>query len=177
MNGNGDPNKMSSLPIYGTSNGGVHQMNGVVGMNGGHLPHNYYLTGDMNDPSPSCSNDTAQSDMWMLKSDALQESGGSVGMNEAGMGYSGHHHQLQQHFDQSSGQLDPSVYSYSYYPQDEYPQQPADVETSLNLKNSMCKLPSQSPFRINLLIINLIAIPLQIIHTLMRDTLFMARRQ
>lgn len=153
MNGNVDPNNMSSLPIYGTSNGGVHhQMNGmngtvmgmngaVMGMNGGHLPHNYYLTGDMNDPSPSCSNDTAQSDMWMLKSDALQEGGGSVGMNEVtgGMGYSSHHVQ-QQHFDQSSGQLDPSVYSYSYFPQDEYQQQPGDVETTLNLKNSMCKL-------------------------------------
>lgn len=166
MNGN-DPNKMSSLPIYGTSNGGVHhQMNGmnavmgmnggtmmgmngsvgggVMGINGGHLPHNYYLTGDMNDPSPSCSNDTAQSDMWMLKSDALQEGGGSVGMNEVtgGMGYSSHHiqQQQQQHFDQSSGQLDPSVYSYSYFPQDEYPTQPGDVETTLNLKNSMCKL-------------------------------------
>lgn len=147
MNGNGDPNKLSSLPIYGTtSNGGVHhQMNGGIngGMNG-HLPHNYYLTGDMNDPSPSCSNDTAQSDMWMLKSDALQEGcGGSVGMNEVvgGMGYSSHHAaQQQQHFDQSSGQLDPSLYSYSYFPpsQDEYPSQ--DVETSLNLKNSMCKL-------------------------------------
>ena len=72
MNGNDvmghDPNKLSALPLYATT--------GPRTGSNGHIAQNYYLTGDhdqLNDPSPSGSNEPAQSDLWMMKTEDGQE--------------------------------------------------------------------------------------------------------
>lgn len=107
---NGDPlhhdhaSKLSSLPIYATANAS------------GHLPQKYYLTGDMNDPSPSGSQETAQSDLWMMKQDTNEPL-------EVPISY--------QSLFNTNNAVDPN-YPY-YYTHEEYP------DDAINLKNSLCK--------------------------------------
>jgi len=102
-----DPSKMSSLPIYATAAGSLN----------GHVAQNYYLT-EGNDPSPGASNETAQSDLWMMKSEI------SEGQNDMQMPY---------HY--NNGQLEPQGYSYSYYPHEEY--QHLDESNNMSLKNAL----------------------------------------
>lgn len=138
MNGNDvmghDPNKLSALPIYATT--------GPRTGSNGHIAQNYYLTGDhdqLNDPSPSGSNDTAQSDLWMMKTEDGQEipvsyhalygqttNGGVIhdvaqnGGYHASYSYAGHS-PYNTHND------DPSSYPMSH------------EEQAINLKNSLCE--------------------------------------
>jgi hypothetical protein len=99
ISGDLESGKMSALPVYATAAGTLN----------GHIAQNYYLT-ENNDPSPSGSNDTAQSDLW--KSEMSQ----------------GEHPDMQMgyHYNQN-GQLEQSGYQYSYYPRDEYQQQLDDA--------------------------------------------------
>ncbi|RWS14198.1 hypothetical protein B4U79_12939 [Dinothrombium tinctorium] len=112
VNGNEDPSKTSPPPMY-TSNGSTN----------GHIPQNYYLTGDGAEPSPNGSNETAQSDVWMMKAD---------GMSDNALPY-------HPTYGSAHSPIDPNVYPYSYYPHEEY--QPLSEETyNMNMKNALCKL-------------------------------------
>lgn len=103
-----DPSKLSSLPIYP----GAGSING-------HVAQNYYLT-EGNDPSPGASNETAQSDLWMMKSEISEG-----------------HNDMQVPYHQYNGQLEPQGYSYSYYPHEEY--QHLEDPNNMTLKNALCK--------------------------------------
>lgn len=110
MNGDlSDPNKMSSLPIYATAAGSMN----------GHIAQNYYLT-EGNDPSGS--NETAQSDLWMMKNDMVD--------GQAEM-------QLPYHHYGTNGQMEANGYSYSYYPHEEYQQ--LDDTSNVSIKNALCE--------------------------------------
>ena len=109
--------------IYGSSLGPMN----------GHIPQNYYLTGDGNsDPSPNGSNETGQTEFWnSMKSNMLHD---NLNMNEADMNYNGGYnpHLINNQL------IDPNGYmsSYSYYPTQGY--QPLDEDT-LNRKNNLSK--------------------------------------
>ena len=112
-------NKLAS-GIYGSTLGPIT----------GHIPQNYYLTGDGNsDPSPNGSNETGQTEFWnSMKSNKLHE---NLNENEINFntGYNIMNSQL----------IDPNSYmnSYSYYPTQGY--QPLD-EDNLSRKNNLSKL-------------------------------------
>lgn len=114
--------KLTSQPPLYTANGG----SGVVN---GHVPQNYYLTGEGGDPSPSGSNETAQSDLWMMKSEMITDAEGIP------------YHPT---YATANMQMDPNCYTlgnpYSYYPHEDYHQLSAVDDTiNMNMKNTMCK--------------------------------------
>ncbi|CAG2104637.1 unnamed protein product [Medioppia subpectinata] len=93
----------------------------------GHIPQNYYLTGEDNDPSPGASSDTAQIELWnMIKSDMMSDN-----PNDNGIPYHPAYGTAQM-------QMDPNGYlgSYGYYPHEGY--QPLnDDNMNMNRKNNM----------------------------------------
>lgn len=94
----------------------------------GHMPQNYYLTGEMNDPSPGGSTETGQTELWnMIKSDMMNDA------PENGLSY--HSGYGSPHM-----QMDPNGYigSYGYYQQDSY-QPLGDDNLNMNHKNNMRK--------------------------------------
>jgi len=95
------------------------------GPSNGHIPQNYYLTGEGGDPSPSGSNDTAHSDLWMMKSDMLPDGG-----NETAMSYHSAYGSTQMQMDQN---YPPALYS--YYHEDYQPL--ADETMSMNMRNAI----------------------------------------
>ena len=120
MNGDAmmhDPSKLSGLPIYATT-----------GPRSAHLvPQNYYLTGDANDASPGGSNETTQSEVWMLKADG---SGAMVDASEIPVSY---HSLYGTHA--VGPEAGTNAYPYTYYTHDEYPM----GDDAINLKNTLCK--------------------------------------
>lgn len=94
----------------------------------GHIPQNYYLTGEGNDNSPGASTETGQSELWnMIKSDMMDNH------NDNGLSYNSG-------YPAPHMAIDPNGYlgSYGYYPQEGY--QPLSEETlNLNHKNNMRK--------------------------------------
>lgn len=116
-----DSATMSKLAsgIYGSTMGPMN----------GHIPQNYYLTGDGNsDPSPNGSNETGQTEFWnTMKSNMLHEN-----MNESEVNYNANYNMM------NSQLIDPTGYmnSYSYYPQQGY--QPLDEDT-LSRNNNRSK--------------------------------------
>lgn len=102
----------------------------------GHIPQNYYLTGDGNsDPSPNGSNETGQTEFWnTLKSNMMHEQ-----MNESELNYNTNMNMMNNQL------IDPNSYmnAYSYYSTPGY--QPLNEDT-LNRKNNMSKsIPDTSP--------------------------------
>jgi echinoid protein len=160
---NDEPTKMLPPPMYSTSpNTPTASVNAAMNNNlllngsaygGGYAAQNgvgYYMP---DDPSPNSSNETAQSDLWVMKAgemimpdgtiayqppNAMQSAQSELLMN----GLSSSYHHLNQpqptpHLGQYGTPMD---YSYSYYPHtqpdDPYPGMGEDAYT---IKNSLCK--------------------------------------
>lgn len=122
---NSNMNKISP-PIYSSTNGSIN----------GHVPQNYYLTGEGGDPSPSGSTETGQSELWtMIKSDMMHDN-----PNDNAMSY-------HSGYGSTHMQMDPNGYmgTYAYYPHEGY--QPLNEDTlNMNRKNNMRKSYSYSWF-------------------------------
>ena len=112
VNGNDDPSKLSPPPMYSSTNLNPN----------GHIPQNYYLTGDESLPNQSANNDTNHSEVWMMKSDGMGDM-----MTDGGLGYQSGY---------ETSHMDHNGFTY-YYPHDEY--QPLSNDNySMNVKNSLC---------------------------------------
>lgn len=89
----------------------------------GHIPQNYYLTGDDTIPTPSMVNDTTNGESWMMKPDGYGDM-----ITDNGLGY---------HSGYGTTQMDPNGFTYSYYPHDEY--QPLNNDNyNISVKNTLC---------------------------------------
>jgi len=110
-----DTSKLSP-PMYSMASDGM----------GGHIPQNYYLTGEGNDPSPGASSETGgQIELWnMIKNDMMNEN-----PNDNGIPYHSTYGTTPMQMD-SNGYLG----SYGYYPHEGY--QPLnDDNLNMNRKN------------------------------------------
>lgn len=129
---NGDAAKLSAL--YAST-----------AQSNGHIPQNYYLTDDggvmigPNDASPSGSNETAHSDLWMLKNEAGVV-GGELGAEmpvsyHSLYGTNAGHGQMVEGSGSHIYPMSGYTYHYATTTHDDYPM----GEEAINLKNSLCK--------------------------------------
>ena len=132
-----DPNKLNALPLYATT--------GPRSGSNGHLPQNYYLTGDhdqLNDPSPAGSNDTAQSDLWMMKTEDGQEIPVSYHALYGQTSSGGVIHDVSQSaggFPSYSYTASPYTTSNTHTHDDPSSYPMSHEEQAINLKNSLCE--------------------------------------
>lgn len=167
-----EPSKMLPPPMYSTTpntptasvntaNGPINNNNHLMLSGPGAAYGNSYPAGTSayytpDDPSPNSSNETVQSDLWVMKGGEMLMSDGTIAYQAPSTGLasqstqsemlmnglsSSYHHlnqpQSTAHHAGYAGQMD---YSYSYYPHtsadDPYPGMGEDAYT---IKNSLCK--------------------------------------
>jgi len=144
MNGmSHDPNKLSAFPIYATT--------GPRNGSNGHISQGYYITGEhdpLNDPSPAGSNDTAQSDLWMMKTEDGQEIPVSYHALYGQTSSGGMLHEVAQSFPSYTYTSHTASPYTTHDDPSSYPM--SHEEQAINLKNSICEYFSLS-FSLSLL--------------------------
>ena len=137
------PNTPTSTSTIGCN--GLSQ-NLQLNSNNNYNTSNYYLNGS--DPSPNGSQETAQSDLWMMKNELLMADAGQQQQQILPQSHYGTQEMIngltanayQQQFNTYGSPID---YTYSYYtgnrPEEYQPLATAEDNYNMNVKNSLCK--------------------------------------